>query len=90
MKHSDAPNGVCSTNIAFNIAFELVDETVHNLEFTSGCSGNLLAIAKLVEGMEVSRVVALLAGNTCGYKQTSYADQLTRSVLAAQRVESRG
>ena len=86
MKHTYTPNGVCSTKITF----ELVDGTVHNLEFTSGCSGNLLAIAKLVEGMEASRVVALLAGNTCGYKQTSCADQLTRAILAAQRAESRG
>ena len=86
MKHSYTPNGVCSTNITF----ELIDGKVHNLAFTSGCSGNLLAISKLVEGMEASRVVALLSGNTCGYKQTSCADQLTRAILAAQRAESRG
>ncbi len=86
MKHSYTPNGVCSTRITF----ELVDGKVHNLEFTSGCSGNLLAIAKLVEGMEASRVVSLLAGNKCGFKQTSCADQLTRAILAAQRAESRG
>lgn len=86
MKHSYTPNGVCSTNITF----ELVNGTIHNLEFTSGCSGNLQAIAKLVEGMEASRVVALLSGNTCGYKQTSCADQLARAILAAQRAESRG
>lgn len=86
MKHSYTPNGVCSTRITF----ELVDGTVHNLEFASGCSGNLKAIAKLVEGMQADRVVALLSGNTCGYKQTSCADQLTRAILAAQRVEVRG
>lgn len=86
MKHSYTPNGVCSTRITF----ELVDGKVHNLEFTSGCSGNLLAIAKLVEGMEAGRVVSLLAGNKCGFKQTSCADQLTRAILAAQRAESRG
>ena len=86
MKHSYTPNGVCSTRITF----ELIDGKVHNLEFTSGCSGNLLAIAKLVEGMEAGRVVSLLAGNKCGFKQTSCADQLTRAILAAQRAESRG
>ena len=83
MKHSYTPNGVCSTKITF----ELVDGKVHNLEFTSGCSGNLLAIAKLVEGMEASRVVALLSGNTCGYKNTSCADQLARALVAAQEKE---
>lgn len=86
MKHSYIPNGVCSSRITF----ELVDRKIHNLEFTSGCSGNLRAIAKLVEGMEADRVVELLSGNTCGYKKTSCADQLTRAILAAQRAESRG
>ena len=86
MKHSFTPKGVCASKIEF----ELTDGNIHNLEFTSGCNGNLKAISALVEGMEASRVAALLSGNTCGYKQTSCADQLTRAILAAQRAESRG
>ena len=86
MRHRFTPRGVCSSKIEF----DLQGDQIHNLVFTSGCNGNLKAIAKLVEGMEASRVVALLSGNTCGYKQTSCADQLTRAILAAQRAESRG
>ena len=86
MRHRFTPRGVCSSKIEF----DLNGDHIHNLVFTSGCNGNLKAIAKLVEGMEASRVVALLSGNTCGYKNTSCADQLTRAILAAQRAESRG
>ena len=64
MKHTFIPKGVCPSKLEF----ELIDGTIHNLAFTSGCNGNLKAIAKLVEGMEAKRVVHLLSGNTCGYK----------------------
>ena len=86
MRHSFTPKGVCPNKIEF----DLTQGKIHNLVFTAGCNGNLKAIAKLVEGMEAERVIALLSGNTCGYKQTSCADQLTRAILAAQRAESRG
>ena len=52
--------------------------------FTGGCNGNLKAIGKLVEGMDADEVVAILQGNTCGYNETSCADQLTRAILAAK------
>ena len=84
MRHSFTPKGVCPNKIEF----DLTDGAVHNLVFTSGCDGNLKAIAKLVEGMEAERVIALLSGNTCGYKNTSCADQLTRALVIAQQKEA--
>ena len=83
MRHSFTPSGVCANKIEF----DLTQGRVHNLVFTAGCNGNLKAIAKLVEGMEAERVIALLSGNTCGYKNTSCADQLTRAIAAAQQRE---
>ncbi len=83
MRHTFTPRGVCSNKIAF----DLTQGKVHNLVFTSGCDGNLKAIATLVEGMEAERVVSLLSGNTCGYKNTSCADQLARALVAAQERE---
>lgn len=83
MKHQFSPKGVCPSKIEF----ELKDGAIHNLVFTAGCNGNLKAIAALVEGMEASRVISLLSGNTCGYKDTSCADQLARAVAAAQQRE---
>ena len=83
MRCQFTPKGVCSTKIEF----ELKNGSIHNLAFTAGCEGNLKAIAKLVEGMEASKVISLLLGNTCGYKSTSCADQLARAILAAQAGE---
>ena len=45
---------------------------------------NLKAISKLVEGAPADRVIEVLAGNTCGMKKTSCADQLTRAIEAAR------
>ena len=83
MKHHFTPKGVCASRIEF----ELTGGAIHNLAFTSGCNGNLKVIAKLAEGMEANRVVSLLAGNTCGYKDTSCVDQLARAIEAAQQRE---
>ena len=47
MRHTFTPKGVCPNKIEF----DLTDGAVHNLVFTSGCNGNLKAIATLVEGM---------------------------------------
>lgn len=85
MKHTYTPHGVCSTKIEF----ELENGTIHDLVFTGGCNGNLKAIAKMVEGMEANRVVAMLSGITCDSSSTSCADQLARAIVAAQRVEAR-
>lgn len=83
MKHTFIPKGVCPDKLEF----ELVNGNIYNLAFTAGCEGNLKAIAKLVEGMEASKVVDLLSGNTCGYKNTSCADQLARAIKQAQAEE---
>ena len=38
----------------------------------------------LSEGAPADRVIEVLAGNTCGMKKTSCADQLTRAIEAAR------
>ncbi len=73
------PNGVCARKINFDI----IDGKLYNVSFVGGCNGNLKAISKLVEGMEVEKVLSLLKGNTCGYKNTSCADQLCRGIEEA-------
>ncbi|MGM9971318.1 MAG: TIGR03905 family TSCPD domain-containing protein [Anaeroplasmataceae bacterium] len=70
------PTGVCSKQISF----EYEDGKMHNLAFIGGCNGNLKAIAKLCEGMELTKIVEILEGNTCGFKNTSCADQLTKAI----------
>lgn len=61
---------------AGKIYFSLEEGKLYNVKFIGGCNGNLKAISRLVEGMEASRVIELLKGNTCGIKKTSCADQL--------------
>lgn len=71
--------GTCSSALCF----ALDEGKLRDVEFFGGCNGNLKAIAKLVEGMEAEKVVALLKGNTCGGKSTSCADQLATAVELA-------
>ena len=70
---------VCSTEIQA----DLDGGILRNVRFTGGCSGNLLAISKLVEGMKAQDVIRLLEGNPCGGKETSCADQLAKALKKA-------
>ncbi len=69
--------GTCSKQINFELDSE---NRVHDVVFFGGCNGNLKAIAKLVEGMEASKVIEILEGNLCGVKKTSCADQLAKAL----------
>ena len=71
--------GVCSREIKF----ELEGNVVKNVTFIGGCHGNLKAISKLVDGMTVDQIEEKLRNNTCGYKDTSCADQLAIAVRLA-------
>lgn len=82
--------GVCARMI--HVELDNTASIIENVAFEGGCNGNLKAIAKLVQGMPVTQVVALLQGNTCGKRSTSCADQLTfalREAQAAARVANR-
>jgi len=79
MRYNYKTNGTCATNIAFDI-----DEgIIKNVQFTGGCNGNLKAISSLVDGMHVDDIEKKLSGITCGYKKTSCSDQLARAVRKA-------
>ena len=71
-----APQGACSRKINFDI----IDGKLHNVRFTGGCPGNLIAISKLVEGKDAKEVASLLEGNQCGMRGTSCADQLAKAI----------
>ena len=78
MKIDFTPKGICATRIQFEIDDN--DKTLHNIEFTGGCNGNLKAIGKLCEGKTASEISEILRGNTCGMKRTSCADQLSIAI----------
>lgn len=85
MEYTYRTKGVCSVQIDFDIN----GGKVSNVRFTGGCNGNLKAISKLVDGMSAAEIEDKLLGNTCGYKQTSCADQLAKAVRAAAEEEKK-
>ena len=79
MKHVEYnTEGVCSKKIIFDIDDE---GKIRNLTYIGGCNGNLKAIGKLCEGKDALEIAKLLEGNTCGWKETSCADQLANAIL---------
>lgn len=83
MVHYDfRPRGVCSRAIHLDLSDD--GEVIEGVSFEGGCNGNLKAIGKLVQGRPVDEVADILAGNTCGPRKTSCADQLSRALRQAQ------
>ena len=76
MRYEVRPQNVC----ARMITFDLEGDVVKNVAFTGGCIGNLKAVSKLVDGMTVEQIEGYLKGNTCGFRNTSCADQLAQAV----------
>ena len=71
--------GVCSRQIEVDIK----DGKIEKVSFLGGCNGNLKAISKLCEGQNAENIKNILAGNTCGMRPTSCADQLSKALLEA-------
>lgn len=69
-------HGTCSRQIAF----ETDGNTVKNVQFTFGCSGNTQGISALVENMEVDKVISLLSNIDCNGRGTSCPDQLAKAL----------
>lgn len=68
--------GTCSTDI--NLQVE--DGVITDIEFWSGCNGNLQGICRLVKGMPVKDVISRLEGIRCGMRPTSCPDQLCQAL----------
>ena len=82
MKSYDyVPRGVCSRLI--HLSLDDAGEVIEDVSFEGGCNGNLKAIGLLVKGKKVDEIADLLAGNTCGPRRTSCADQLSSALVAA-------
>ena len=76
MKSTYRTQGVCSRSIYI----ELEDQTIKEVRFEGGCSGNTQAIASLVKGMNVQDAIERLEGIKCGFKNTSCPDQLSKAL----------
>lgn len=83
MFHYDfRPRGVCSRDIHIDLADD--GKTIENVSFEGGCNGNLKAIGRLVQGKSADEIAEVLAGNTCGPRPTSCADQLSKALKQAE------
>ena len=80
MEFTYKTRGTCSREIAF----EVENGKVKNVQFYGGCNGNLKGIGALVEGMDIDDVIARVEGLTCGMKATSCPDQLAQALKAAK------
>lgn len=67
------PKGVCSRS--FLIRHEA--GVIVKFEAIGGCSGNLSAISRLVEGLKIDEVAGKLSGVHCGSRLSSCPDQLS-------------
>lgn len=84
MFHYDyVTKGTCSQVISM----DLEGDVVRNIKFLGGCNGNLKAISTLVDGWTVEQIAQKLEGITCGYRQTSCGDQLSKAVRSAYEAE---
>jgi uncharacterized protein (TIGR03905 family) len=81
MQYTYKTKGVCSSQIQFDIDGD--DSVITNIVFRGGCDGNLKAIARLVDGWTAEKIAGVCAGNSCGGRKTSCADQLAAAVREA-------
>lgn len=86
MEYRYKPNGVCSSEIIFNI-----DENniIQDLKVIGGCNGNLKGISELVKGMNVDDVIRKLSGIACGYKSTSCPDQIAKALIEYKTIQNK-
>lgn len=68
--------GVCCKEIRL----EVEDGVITELEFLSGCDGNLKGIAQLAKGRNQDEVIAMMTGIQCGARSTSCPDQLAAAL----------
>ncbi len=72
------PQGVCSQLIEI----ETENGIITDVHFIGGCNGNLQGISALVKGMPVEEAKKRLSGISCGFKNTSCPDQLSKALDA--------
>ena len=85
MEYRYRTSSVCTKEIKFDIEGDVIT----NVQFNGGCNGNLKAISKLIDGWTVEQIESKLAGNTCGGRPTSCADQLAKAVRTAFEEQSK-
>ncbi|MBQ3409028.1 MAG: TIGR03905 family TSCPD domain-containing protein [Clostridia bacterium] len=76
MEYIYRPEGVCSTEMIFDIE----DNEIKSFKAINGCNGNLKGISSLITGMSIDDVIAKLNGIKCGFRDTSCPDQIAKAL----------
>ena len=71
--------GTCSSQILIDVE----GDTIKEVKFIGGCTGNTQGVASLVKGMKVDEVIARLKGIQCR-GGTSCPDQLALALIEAK------
>lgn len=80
MEYTFRTNGVCATQITFEINEEGI---VNNVRFQGGCNGNTQGVAALANGRKAETLIGLLSGIDCRGRGTSCPDQLAKAIQEA-------
>ena len=84
MKHfSYNTRGVCARCVEFDVDTD--NNTVKNVKFTGGCSGNTQGVCALIDGMNIDEAISRISGIRCGFKSTSCPDQLASALIEAKK-----
>ena len=68
----------CAKVCSNKIEIEIIDDVIMKVVYTRGCNGNAKGIGALIKGMAVDEAIRRLEGITCGKRDTSCPDQLSR------------
>lgn len=77
MEYKYIPEGVCSSELIFQIEGDIVKD----LKIVGGCPGNTVGISKLVQNKKIDEIIELLIDIPCGYKGTSCPDQIAKALI---------
>lgn len=72
--------GTCTKKILV----ETEGDTVKDVQFVGGCSGNTKGISSLVKGMKISEVIKKCKNIDCNGRGTSCPDQLAKALEEMQ------
>lgn len=78
--------GTCSRQILYDVTD---DNRIKNVKFIGGCSGNLQALARLVDGKDIDEVISTLKGIKCR-SNTSCGDQLALALEDYKKKKQEG
>lgn len=77
MEYRYIPEGVCSSELVFQIEGDIVKK----LEILGGCPGNTVGVSRLVQNRTIDEIINLLKDIPCRDRGTSCPDQVAKALM---------